>query len=239
MWDAVMNYLFTRACIAFFIGKEIDAEEMSRTSFRTVDKTGAPAFQEALKRLIGHYHPNVTAVLMNLLSSHDMPRFVSLARGDQSALRLATLFQMTYPGAPSIYYGDEIGMAGGHDPANRAAFPWHKTDTWDRDLLRDFQRLIALRNAHPVLRRGSFVPILAENDVFAYLRQDEHETFLIAINSARTTRRVDLDLTGWLGDEARLHEVWSKQSLEVASGKLRNVELAPRSGRVFATKAGP
>jgi cyclomaltodextrinase / maltogenic alpha-amylase / neopullulanase len=239
MWDAVMNYLFTRACIAFFIGDEVDVEEIRRTSFRSVDPTGAPAFADALKRLNEHYHPNVTAVLMNLLSSHDMPRFVTLARGDQSALRLATLFQMTYPGAPSIYYGDEIGMAGGHDPANRAAFPWHKKDDWDRDLLRDFQRLIALRNAHPALRRGSFVPIRAKDDVFAYLRQDESESFLIAINSARNTRRVDLDLAGRLGDGTRLHEVWSKQSLELASGKLRNMELAPRSGRVFSSKAVP
>ena len=176
---------------------------------------------------------------MNLLSSHDMPRFVTLARGDQSALRLATLFQMTYPGAPSIYYGDEIGMAGGHDPANRAAFPWHRKDAWDRELLHELQRLIALRNAHPVLRRGSFIPILAEDDVFAYLRQDESESFLIAINSARATRRVDLDLAGRLGDEARLTELWSKESLALASGKLRNMELAPRSGRVFATKVDP
>ena len=64
--------------------------------------------------------------MLNLLGSHDMARFLTLARGDLSALRLATAFQMTYPGAPSIYYGDEIGMAGGHDPANRGAFPWHK-----------------------------------------------------------------------------------------------------------------
>ena len=89
------------------------------------------------------YHPNVTAVMLNLLDSHDMARFVTLARGDVSALRLATLFQMTYPGAPSIYYGDEIGLAGAHDPFNRAAFPWEATD-WDMDLLHDFQKMIAL-----------------------------------------------------------------------------------------------
>ena len=75
-----------------------------------------------------------------------MARFLSLARGDKSAIRLATLFQMTYPGAPSIYYGDEIGMTGGHDPANRGAFPWHQHETWDTELLHDFQRFIALRH---------------------------------------------------------------------------------------------
>ena len=67
-----------------------------------------------------------------------------------SALRLATLFQMTYPGAPSIYYGDEIGMAGGHDPANRGAFPWHQTESWNTELLHEFQRLIALRRQRAV-----------------------------------------------------------------------------------------
>ena len=98
--------------------------------------------------------------MLNLLGSHDMARFITLAKGDQTALRLATLFQMTYPGAPSVYYGDEIGMAGGHDPANRGAFPWQKPETWDTDLLHEFQRLIALRRARPALRRG-LVPVPA------------------------------------------------------------------------------
>ncbi len=235
MWDAVMNYLFTRACIAFFIGNNVDHGELARTSFGTLDPVGAPAFCTAINQLIGHYHPNVSSVLMNLLSSHDMPRFISLARGDQSAFRLATLFQMTYPGAPSVYYGDEIGMAGGHDPANRAAFPWHDTDSWDRDLLHEFQRLIALRKAHPALRRGTFTPIEASDDVFVYLRQYEGETFLIALNSAKSTRRLDLALSGHVADGTRLHEVWTKASVEVESGSIRGLELAPRTGRVFAT----
>ena len=123
MWDAVMNYQFTRACIAFFIGEDVNLDDLSRTSLHPVGPTGAEAFRRAIERLIGLYHPNVTAVMLNLLDSHDMARFVTLANGDRSALRLATLFQMTYPGAPSIYYGDEIGMAGGHDPANRVRSP--------------------------------------------------------------------------------------------------------------------
>jgi cyclomaltodextrinase len=239
MWDAVMNYLFTRACIAFFIGDEVDEVELARTSFHKVDPTGAPAFLNAINRLIGHYHPNITSVMMNLLSSHDMPRFLSLAKGDQSALRLATLFQMTYPGAPSIYYGDEIGMAGGHDPDNRAAFPWHDKASWDRDVLHDFQRLIALRKAHPALRRGSFSPIHAKDDTFVYLRQHEGETFLIALNSARATRRIDLNLSDFVADGVRLDEVWTKGGVAVEAGQIRNLELAPRSGRVFATTARP
>ena len=235
MWDAVMNYLFTRACIAFFIGEEVDRDEIRRTSFRTVDPPGAPAFRMAVERLLGHYHRNVTEVLMTLLSSHDMPRFVTLARGDQSALSLATLFQMTYPGAPSIYYGDEIGMAGGHDPANRAAFPWHAPDSWDRSILHEFQRLIALRKARASLRRGSFEILEARDDVFVYLRKYGDESTMIALNSAKATRRVDVDVSGRLLDGTRLDEIWAKGNLPVASGRIRDLELAPRSGRVFGT----
>ena len=126
MWDAVMNYQFTRACIAFFIGENCDLDELKKTSLFPVGPSTAEAFRRNIERLLGLYHPNVSSVMLNLLGSHDTARFLSLARGDKSALRLATLFQMIYPGAPSIYYGDEIGMTGGHDPANRGAFPWHQ-----------------------------------------------------------------------------------------------------------------
>jgi cyclomaltodextrinase / maltogenic alpha-amylase / neopullulanase len=239
MWDAVMNYQFTRACIAFFVGENVNLEEVSRTSLHPVGPTGAEAFRRAIERLIGLYHPNVTAVMLNLLDSHDMARFITLARGDQSALRLATLFQMTYLGAPCIYYGDEIGMAGGHDPANRGAFPWHKPETWDTGLLHEFQRLIALRRARPALRRGSFRFLHARQDVIAYTRQVGDETVVVAINAARTQRRVDIELERILPDGAVLEQSWSNHTFSVEQGLLRGVELGPRSGVVLATPAAP
>ncbi|MBV8610635.1 MAG: glycoside hydrolase family 13 protein, partial [Singulisphaera sp.] len=202
MWDAVMNYLFTRACIAFFIGEAVDHEELAKTSFRTLDPTGAPAFRRAIEALEGLYHPNVVAVQLNLLGSHDLPRFLALARGDLSALRLATLFQMTYTGAPSIYYGDEIGMRGGHDPANRGAFPWYSSETWDNRLLHDFQRLIALRNSRPALRRGSFRVLHAQDDVLVHARQLGNETVVVALNTSASSKRVDVPLEGLLFDGA-------------------------------------
>jgi neopullulanase len=235
MWDAVMNYLFTRACIAFFIGRQVDEEELKRTSFRSLDPTGAPAFKKAIEELLALYHPNVSAVQMNLLGSHDMARFLTLARGDRSALRLATLFQMTYPGAPSIYYGDEIGLSGGHDPANRGAFPWYAPDAWDKDLLHDFQRYIALRRARPALRRGTFQVLVAHDDVLVHARRLARETLIVALNTSTATRRVDIPLGGLLADGVGLDEVWTRHSVRVEGGALRAVELAPRSGRVFAT----
>jgi neopullulanase len=142
---------------------------------------------------------------------------------------------MTYTGAPSIYYGDEIGMTGGHDPANRGAFPWHRRETWDTDLLHEFQRLIALRRARPALRRGSFQFLLARDDVIAYVRQLGDDTVVVAINAARSSRRVDLPLQGMLPDGAILEAVWSDQSVRLEQGMLHGLELGPRSGQVLAT----
>ena len=173
--------------------------------------------------------------MLNLLGSHDMARFLSLARGDKSALRLATLFQMTYPGAPSIYYGDEIGMAGGHDPANRGAFPWHKPESWDRDLLHEFQRLIALRRDCPALRRGQFRFLWAADGVIAVARHLDHDCVVAIFNASVESRRVDLPVAGLLVDETVVVECWRHDAIRVEQGMLRRLELAPRSARVFAT----
>ncbi|GAC1469705.1 MAG: glycoside hydrolase family 13 protein [Isosphaeraceae bacterium] len=239
MWDAVMNYQFTRACLAFFVGSQLDEDELRPTSLFPVGPTDAESFRRNIERLIGLYPWSVTSVMLNLLGSHDMARFTTLARHDPSALRLATLFQMTYPGAPSIYYGDEVGVVGGHDPANRAAFPWHRTDVWDMNLLHDFQRMIALRLSHRALRRGTFTVLHASDLVFCYARQDETETFVIALNASHETRRVDIPLLGLAPDGSLWDEVWGRLMLPAEAGHLHNLEITPRSGRVLRKHPGP
>lgn len=237
MWDAVMNYMFTRACIPFFIGPDVDQDELKPTSLYPVGPSDAESFRANIEALLKLYPWGVTQVMLNLLGSHDMARFSTLARGDLSALRLATLFQMTFPGAPSIYYGDEIGLTGGHDPANRGAFPWHRTESWNIDLLHDFQRMIALRHAHPALRRGSFTVLHAADGVFAYARQLDAETVVVALNVARATRRVDLSLEGLAPVGFGFEEVWKNRTTVVSAGSLRGIELPPRAGRVFSSEA--
>jgi cyclomaltodextrinase / maltogenic alpha-amylase / neopullulanase len=236
-WDAVMNYLFTRLCFAFFIGEGIDAEEYARTSFHKIDSTGAGAFRRHSEKLLAHYHPNTTGVMMNILGSHDLARFLHFAREDKSALRLATLFQMTFPGAPSIYYGDEIGMTGGHDPDNRRAFPWDQPETWDLDLLHDFQKMVALRNRYPSLRRGSFTFLHAQGDVAAFLRQLGDESIVVVFNVGKQAARLDISATPHLEEGMTLEDVWEKSLIKVEGGSFRKVEVAPRSARVFATQA--
>jgi neopullulanase len=237
MWDAVMNYRFTIACLAFFIGDAIDEDLLRPTCLFPVGPKDAETFRKALDQLRSIYPWSVTSVMLNLLDSHDMARFLTLARGDRSALRLATLFQMTYPGAPSIYYGDEIGMEGAHDPDNRRAFPWHKPESWDTDLLHDVQRMIALRHAHPALRRGSYTILRAADDVFAHARQLDGQTIVVAFNVSRSTRRVDLPVQDLLADGAGLDEIWGRAPARVEAGMIRGVQLAPRSARLWSHKS--
>jgi neopullulanase len=237
MWDAVMNYQFTRACIAFFIGEAVNEPELRKTSLHPVGAATAEAFRRNIERLLGLYHPEVSAVMLNLIGSHDTARFLTLARGDKTALGLAMLFQMTYPGAPSIYYGDEIGMAGGHDPANRGAFPWHRTDTWDTEVLHSFQRLCALRRQRPALRRGSFRFLWAAEGVIAYARQLRDETIIAVLNASPHSRRLDVPLGGLVPEESVLLEAWSENFVRAEQGLLAGLKLPPRSGRVFTTPA--
>ncbi len=234
MWDAVMNYPFTRACVAFFIGESVDLGELRKTSLHPAGPPGAEAFAAAIERVQGYYHPNITAVLLNLLDSHDTTRFVTYAGGDRSALRLATMFQMTYSGAPSIYYGDEIGLEGRHDPDNRRAFPTDRS-LWDLDLLHEFQRLIALRQARPALRRGSYEVLLARGDVHVHLRHLGAEAVVVALNVGQGTHRIDVPLSGRLRAETILEEAWGHAALKVEGDALHGLELPPRSGRIFAT----
>jgi neopullulanase len=235
MWDAVMNYQFTRACIAFFIGEAVNLDELKRTSLFPVGASTAEAFRRNIERLLGMYRPDVSGAMLNLLGSHDMARFLTLARGDKSSLRLATMFQMSYPGAPSIYYGDEIGMAGGHDPANRGAFPWHNTEAWDMELLHEFQRLIELRHQRPALRRGEFQFLRAADHVVAYARRLPSETIVVVLNASRQPRRLDLPVGEFVGQEALWGECWTRNPVRFEAGMLPDLALAPRSGRIFAT----
>jgi neopullulanase len=237
MWDAVMNYQFTRACIAFFIGAEA-SDDLKRTSLHPAGPPGAEAFARSIERLLKLYAPSITEVMLNLLGSHDMARFLTLARDDLSALRLATAFQMTYPGAPSIYYGDEIGMRGGHDPANRGAFPWHQRESWNTELLHEFQRLIALRKARPALRRGSFRVLHAVGELFVHARQLGDETVLVAFNTGRSASRLSLGLGDMAPRPGILEDVWTRKAVAI-EGETIHLNLPPRSSLILGTPPNP
>ncbi len=232
-FDAVMNYPFNRACLGFFGGSALDTR--LRPGGFALRRLDARAFGQQIVRELELYDGEVVQAQYNLLSSHDEPRFLTVVDGQEDRLRLATLFQMTYPGAPSIYYGDEIGLKGGPDPDSRRAFPWDEA-RWDLDLLHDFRRYVALRHAHPVLRHGAYLPLLAEDHLYAFARQDEQETMVVIFNAGEQEQPFAIDVSDLASAAVRFQDVWSVTSFATAEGVLRGT-LSPLSALVLEGEA--
>jgi neopullulanase len=234
-FDAVMNYLFTKACLSFFIGRNLNRALSSGVGYSPIEPLTAEGFASAIADLLALYPPQVTQAQFNLLGSHDTARFLSLARGDESALRMAILFMMCYPGAPCIYYGDEVGMLGGKDPDCRRTFPWDE-GRWNRGLLEYVKQCIALRNAHPALRRGEFKSLFAHGKVYAFGRRLAGETLIAVFNTAAEPWEMDLPVGGYLSDGAVLHGAWGEGTATVQGGRLGGLVVPARTGSGFELK---
>jgi len=232
-FDAVMNYGVSRAALGFFAAESMD-RDYRPGGFRLFRLRGR-AFMRQIERLLSQYPATIRQVQFNLLDSHDTARFVNQAGGDRDALRGALLFLLTLPGAPSIYYGTEIGMTGGPDPDCRRAFPWHDPAAWDRDLLDFTRHAIALRKAHLALRRGNFESLYAHENVIAFARQTAGSAAVVAFNAAHEPRTISLQVNGLLPD-GTLTDVWGGLAGRVWRGMLRGLELPPRSTAVFVNE---
>jgi cyclomaltodextrinase len=108
-------------------------------------------------------------------------------------MRIATLLQMTLPGAPCVYYGDELGLEGEQDPYCRGSFPWDR-DRWEHGLRAYVRDLIGIRRRHRALRDGELRVLAAEGDVFAMLRQADGESFVVATNAGEEQAQLTVTL---------------------------------------------
>lgn len=183
-FDAQMDYNFTRLAFGFFVGDNMNQEDTVKTGYGLMPTLTGKAFGPALNGLLNElYDPQIVQAQMTMLGSHDTPRLLTVANNDKTAVRLMFLCQMTLPGAPNIYYGDEIGMTGGGDPDCRRAFPWHDRSLWDEELLADLRRMVRLRRDHAVLRRGAFDLLYTDESVVVYQRRLGTETAVVAFNT--------------------------------------------------------
>ena len=185
-FDAQMNYVFARAAFGYFVGDEMDQSDTPRTGYGYIPTLNGYGFLNELARINHLYHPEIVMAQMNLLGSHDTPRLMTIARGNRVAVRLMYLCMLTYPGCANIYYGDEIGLTGGHDPYCRRAFPWHDEAGWDKTLRNVIKSYIKMRADYIALRRGTFTPLYSDQNVAVYARQYEGQTVIVAFNSGET-----------------------------------------------------
>jgi glycosidase len=159
--------------------------------------------------------------------------------GDLAAVRMATLLQCLLPGAPCIYYGDEIGLTGGNDPANRAGFPWDE-GRWDHDLRAFVRATIALRAAEPALRHGATTAIGSEGPAMALERRLDRTRIVLALNPGDEPAELPVTLDG-LG-AGRLEPVslpggTPASPVGIVDGRA-GIPLRRRSGVVFRVAAG-
>ncbi|MBR5046832.1 MAG: glycoside hydrolase family 13 protein, partial [Eubacterium sp.] len=203
-WDTVMNYsAFMEPITWFLTGLEKHSDEKRNDLFGN-----GQAFQDAMVYHMSRFQYPSLVVAMNELSNHDHSRFLTRTNlkvgrtgslgpeaADQdinlSIMRVAVLMQMTWPGAPTLYYGDEAGVTGWTDPDNRRTYPWGKEN---QELIRYHKDLIRIHKEEEALMKGSLILIKCDKDVVSYGRFTEDERMVVAVNSASEPVDVSLSL---------------------------------------------
>ncbi len=177
IFDSTMNYDFRRHCKKFFAEEEIDALE----------------FDSRVTNMRMRYRKQNVFAQLNLLDSHDVSRFLSICEEDKERFRLAVVFQLTFPGMPSIYYGDEKGLTGVEECDYRQAMIWEE----EKVLFPFYQALIALRIKNKVLCEGEFRTVKAEKNsrLYIYERYNEKDCIRIFLNMENKKIKVDSKLT--------------------------------------------
>ena len=205
-WDSVMNYDGFMDPLSYFLtGMEKHSDGVRADLYQD-----GPSFFESMRMNTAGFQWNSLQCAMNELSNHDHSRFLTrtnhivgrlntlgpeaAAKGvDKAVLREAAAIQMTWPGAPTIYYGDEAGLVGWTEPDSRRCYPWGREDT---ELIDMHRGLIALRKKYPVLRSGSLLPLGAGNSWISYARFDEQACIAVVCNNSLEKQPLTIDVSG-------------------------------------------
>lgn len=207
-WDTVMNYdAFMEPITWFLTGVEKHSDE-----FRGDLLGNSDALIGSLRHHMSRFQQQSLEVSMNELSNHDHSRFLTRTNRrvgrthtlgpdaanenvNKGVLREAVVFQMTWPGAPTIYYGDEAGMCGWTDPDNRRTYPWGRED---RDLIWFHRDIIQIHKDYEVLKRGSLMFLHGSHKLFAYARFNRTDKIVVILNNnyEEAELRLDVDRIG-------------------------------------------
>ena len=201
-WDTVMNYdAFMEPITWFLTGVEKHSDE-----YREDLKGNADAFFGSMRHFMTRFCTQSLQVAMNELSNHDHSRFLTRtnsqvgrtnSRGaeaanqgvDKAVFRLGVMIQMTWPGAPTLYYGDEAGLCGWTDPDNRRAYPWGHEDM---ELIQYHKELIQIHKNYQALKTGSILFLNGEYNLICYGRFDEKDKMVVVINRGEDARELDI-----------------------------------------------
>jgi glycosidase len=164
-----------------------------------------------------------------------MPRFLTCVSNDVASLQLAMLFMFTYPGAPCIYYGDEVGVTGAHDPDCRKGFPWDDSN-WNHNLLNYTKAIITLRKEYIALRRGSYQRLHADGHIYAFARKFEDQSFAIILNAGEDRKKIAFSIETLGINDSKPATIFGPDTHPYLENNIIHIEIAPRSGTVLRLK---
>ncbi len=216
MFDSTMHYVLSRAIWGYFADRTI----------------GLAEFDARINRAMMLYPHAVQEVLWNFLGSHDTQRMLTRCGECAWSARAAAFFQMTHPGVPIIYYGDELGMTGGDDPFCRHSMPWDEVP--GSETLGYYRRLTALRHSSAALRLGTLRTHRVDETtgLYAYLRETDGETALCALCTAEAPGETMLPLPGAFTGQVEVVDRFSGETFAVIAGHVR-LPLSAGRGFVF------
>ncbi|MBN2392052.1 MAG: hypothetical protein JXR84_15090, partial [Anaerolineae bacterium] len=262
--DSTMNYRFRNAVIGVL--RETDWQDTNST----IPALSLSEFDSVMHGIEEDYPPEAFYAMMNLVGSHDVNRVLIPLDQDgdptdadysdgKMRQKMLVLIQMTMPGAPTIYYGDEVALAGfgeatsGNaggvyysDPYNRQPYPWPDEDgygdlpAWrqgDLGMLAHYSATAAIRNAHPALRTGSFDTLLVDDDAGVYAYGRGHSA-VIGLNFG-TTQTLTIPVAGYLRNGAQLTDTLNGGNYTVTNGEIVVSDVPPMWGVILVLRGQP
>jgi glycosidase len=215
-WDGTMNYRFRDAVLGWLANPARNVEVMVKK----------------LASIREDYPPQALAASMNLLGSHDTTRALTEAGGDKNMLRLMALMQFTWPGLPTVYYGDEAGMEGGKDPDDRRTYPWGGED---QSLIEFYKMLAQTRHATSALRTGEYIDLMYDNDldVYGFARKDDSSLAVVALNRSGTDHEIELPMQGVAPDGTTFHDQMTTGAAYTVQGGKLKVKVGAKWGALL------
>ena len=213
-WDGAMNYNgFTRPFSEWVCGEDESGRSAS---------INASTLDRRLHASRADLPVDVQETMTNALGTHDTVRFATRCGGDSRKSFLGLIFQFTYVGTPTIYYGDEYGMRGGPDPDDRRTFDWSRANTGNR-AVELTHRLVSIRNRYAALRTGSYITLVTDDahGVYVFGRFDANHRIAVVLNNASDTQTVTIPAYQLsMTNGSRVTDLLTSTTFQVTNGNL-------------------
>ena len=212
MFDGTMNYSFREMMTDYFASNRMSTDK----------------FNQSLAQLYSMYSFEALSSCQNLLSSHDVKRFLNRC-DDWNSVKGAIFMQATFPGLAGIYYGDEIGLNGGEDPNNREPFPWHDESTWNKELFEFTSQLMKIKNTHQIFKYGNFELVEHNYDLVIFKRKLQGEALLCIFNKNSVVQDIKIPSTAH-----KVNKVYGDSSVMLSNNTISIEKIDQNSGLIIS-----